>query len=284
MAGPGGNVAQLTGVHGIGKEYLGRNQILDRWTPALADGIEHAVGRRPHRPDLDLAFYGDLFRKAPRPGKGTGTTDNDAAELAALDDEELAELTETVEEIVRPADLAAAAAGVNKSLWLPVPVQVLVGAIERRFPPTSGVLFLGDLRQVRKYLRDERLKARVQQIMAGAATGTTVLIAHSLGSVVAYEFLQQSGQSVPLLLTIGSPLGLRMVRSRLSAGGPLAARWVNVRDPNDPVTAAGSLRQWYHTVEERRAENGADAHCAEHYLSSEAVGQVVTETLPAIGL
>ena len=276
-------MAQLTGVHGIGKEYLGRNQILDRWTPALADGIERAVGRRPHRPDLDLAFYGDLFRKDPPSGKGACTYGNDAAGLIGLDDEELAELTRTVEEIVRPADLAAAAAGIDKGAWLPVPVQVLVGAIERRFPAASGVLFLGDLRQVRRYLRDERLKARIQQIMADAATDTTVLIGHSLGSVVAYEFLQQSGGSVQLLLTIGSPLGLRMVRSQLPARGPLAARWVNVRDPNDPVTAAGPLYRWYHGMEERRAENGDDAHCAERYLSSEAVGNAVSEILPAIG-
>jgi pimeloyl-ACP methyl ester carboxylesterase len=278
------NVGQLTGVHGIGQQYLGREEILGQWRPALRDGLEVAAGRRPRRPDLDLAFYGHLFRPDPRDeakGSGDGETE---ARLADIDDEELAELTETVEEIVSPADLANAEAGADKGLWLPVSVQRLVGAVERRFPPTSGVLFLGDLRQVRRYLRDGQLKMDVDQITAEAAAGAAVLIGHSLGSVVAYEFLRQHpGHSVKLLLTLGSPLGLKMVRNRLPPGEPGVAHWANVRDRHDPVTAAGALGQWYPGAADRLADNGSKPHQAERYLNSKAVGRALLEVLPELG-
>lgn len=282
-------MGQLTGVHGIAKEYLGRHQILGMWAPALADGLEWAVGRPVNPPDLDLAFYGHLFRQAPE-GTAKGSKGDEAvAQLADLDAEEIAELSEAMKEIVSPADLAAAEAEAYKALMrLPARVLTLVGAFERRFPPASGILFLGALRQVRRYLRDPDLKAEVDRITARASADATVLIGHSLGSVVAYEFLRQHpGHSVKLLLTLGSPLGLRMVRERLpgrelGVGELGVTHWINVRDPRDPVAAAGALGRWYPGVPDRLAENGGDAHAAERYLSSRAVGGALVGVLPEL--
>jgi hypothetical protein len=277
----GGYVGPWIGVHGIGQQYLGRNQILDRWIPALTDGLEWATQRRL-QPDLDLAFYGHLFRQADPQRKGKGPLSSDAtAYLAGLDDAELADLTKAVQQIIAPADLAEAAARSSKGLWLPTPVQTLVGAVEQRFPPGSGILLLGTLRQVRRYLQNSQLKAEVDQITARAAGDATVLIGHSLGSVVAYEFLRQHpGHSVKLLLTLGSPLGLKMVRDRLPAGEPDAVHWVNVRDPNDPVTAAGAIHRWYPMVLDRCADNGVNAHAVERYLSFKATGEALKDFLP----
>jgi hypothetical protein len=277
-------VGQLTGVHGIAKQYLGRHQLLERWTPARGDALERATGRHARRPALDLVFYGHLFRPSVPGELAKSPADEAAAQLADLDAEELAELTEAVEQIVTAADLADAASRVDKGLWLPVPVQVLAGAIERRFPPASGILHLGVLRQVRRYLRDPALKAEVDQITAETAADAVILIGHSLGSVVAYEFLRQHpGHPAKLLLTLGSPLGLRMVRRRLPVGGLAVAQWVNVRDRNDPVTAAGALDRWYPGVLERPVRNGADAHAAERYLDCRAVGDALLATLPELG-
>jgi hypothetical protein len=271
-------------VHGIGQQHLGRNQILDDWLPALTDGLERLAGRRP-RPDLDVAYYGNFFHADPEDDlKGT----NDVApedRLAGIDDAELAELTETIEEIVTPEDLAAAGTAVDKALlWLPLPVQRLVGAVDRHFPGTSGVLYLGDLRQVRSYLRDPALKAKVDRKVAEAAENASVVIGHSLGSVVAYEYLRQDpDRQVKLLLTLGSPLGLKMVRKRLPAGESGAVKWVNVRDPHDPVAAAGPIDQWYPTADDHPANNGFHAHDAERYLCSKAVGNAVIRALPELG-
>lgn len=156
--------------------------------------------------------------------------------------------------------------------------------MERRFPKGSGIYFLWTVRQVRKYLLDARLKAQVDEITAAAAAGATVLIGHSLGSVVAYEFLRQHpGHSVRLLVTLGSPLGLRMVRDRLPAGKPAVPSWVNIRDPHDPVTAAGTLSRWYPVTREPRANNAFDAHSAERYLNFKATGEALKDFLPETG-
>lgn len=276
-------------MHGIGQKFRGRDEILQEWTSALTDAVEWATKRRI-RPDLDLAFYGHLFRAADFPdyalesrAKGPLDTDSEAW-LAALDDTELADLEAAVAEIVTPADIAIAAdeAARRKAVtWLPERAVTLTGAVERRFPKGTGKHFLRTVREAHRYLLDARLKEQVDKITAGVAAGATVLIGHSLGSVVGYEFLRQHpGHSVRLLLTIGSPLGLRTVRDRLPAGDPSVPKWVNIRDPHDPVTAAGALSRWYPVTRERRANNGLNAHSAERYLNFKATGEALKDFLP----
>jgi len=104
---------------------------------------------------------------------------------------------------------------------------------------------------VRRYLRDPELTAAADAAVAQAARGDCrVLIGHSLGSMVALEYVRQHPEHrFALLLTLGSPLGLRMVQSRLAEpfhgtegqrGIPDSVGvWVNVRDPRDPVACAG---------------------------------------------
>jgi hypothetical protein len=279
---------RLIGVHGIGYKFCTREEILQEWAPALAGGIEWALdGRRPiSAPDLDIAFYGRLFRAAPESSPGAGTskgasTHSDAEEWADLDEDELDELAEAVREIVPAADLARAEAEPDKSLvYLPAPLAPLVGAVERTFPG-AGRLVLRTVRQVRKYLLDPQLKQEVDRITADAAASSHVLIGHSLGSVVAYEFVRQHPDHEVSLLTIGSPLGLKVIRRRLPPGPP-PARWINVRDRHDPVTAAGTLARWYPGVAEGWASNGSDAHAAKRYLSSKAVGKALVEFVPEL--
>jgi len=276
-------VSQWIGVHGIKQEYRGRRQVLNSWKPALADGLEWATERRLE-PDLDVVYYGHLFREAyDEPGlKGSAGTAV-AADLADATDEEIADLTSAVEEMVGPKGLTVASPPGKLPVWLPAWAVTLTSAIEQRFPAVMGVPVLVVLRQVGLYLRDPRLKAEVDQITTKGAAGANVLIGHSLGSVVAYEYLRQHpGHSVELLVTLGSPLGLKMVRRRLPAGEPGVAQWVNVRDPNDPVTA-GNLSNRYPQVRDRRADNGSDAHSAEHYLSHKATGEALKEFLPGAG-
>jgi hypothetical protein len=78
-----------------------------------------------------------------------------------------------------------------------------------------------------------------------AAGGKHIVVAHSLGTVIAYDCLKRVGDcpAVDGLLTIGSPLGLSEVQDKLEPeyskndGFPdkLEGGWVNVFDPLDPV-------------------------------------------------
>jgi hypothetical protein len=66
-------------------------------------------------------------------------------------------------------------------------------------------------------------------------------VAHSLGTVVAYNLLRREAQlhgwKVPMLITLGSPLGVRAVRMRLTPISHPAGvtAWFNARDPLDLV-------------------------------------------------
>jgi hypothetical protein len=86
-------------------------------------------------------------------------------------------------------------------------------------------------------------KADVIASVAADIEGADVVIAHSLGSVVAYETLWATGMTVPTLVTVGSPLAVPQIFHRLSpapvegrgARPPGVGRWCNIADVGDVV-------------------------------------------------
>jgi hypothetical protein len=281
----------IVGVHGIAQQQLGRKQLMRDWEPALEDGIENAVGTAPVGVSFDLAFYGKLFLRARQSGqKGMGEeSDLDDLSDAAIDDALAA-----AAEVLSEEEIAAAAALPPSKAYMrtPRPLQAVLRALDAKFGAAAGVLYVGTLRQVRRYLRDDELKAAVDAIVAAKAdTDCRILIGHSLGSVVALEFVRQHpNHRLDLLLTLGSPLGLRMVQSRLphpylgadAPGGipESVATWVNIRDIRDPVACAGDLHTWWPGVEDRHVDNEGDAHNVVHYLSKGETGGVILRAAP----
>lgn len=92
--------------------------------------------------------------------------------------------------------------------------------------------------------REQMRESLLQRMRAGG--GPFVVIAHSQGSLIAYDVLREfeaEGCEVSLLLTLGSPLGLPVVRSMFKqwTGTPklpfpaCVKRWVNVAERRDPV-------------------------------------------------
>src|SRR5262249_8680566 len=120
---------------------------------------------------------------------------------------------------------------------------------------------------------------------------TRMIVAHSLGSVVAYECAHQLTHPLPRLVTLGSPLGLQtIVADRLRptpSFPPKVSAWLNVANPEDIVAAEPDLRpRFAHDVPAAsRFEGiwfdggGKDPHRAETYLGREAVGRAVIQAL-----
>jgi hypothetical protein len=72
----------------------------------------------------------------------------------------------------------------------------------------------------------------------------TVVLSHSLGTVVVYDLLRREasaqGWVVPTFITVGSPLGVSEIRKKMRALAPLAfppgtAAWANAMDERDVV-------------------------------------------------
>jgi hypothetical protein len=97
----------------------------------------------------------------------------------------------------------------------------------------------------RFFVRDE-LRARFTKcVRAGAEKGPVVVVAHSMGTIIAYDCLKHEPDcpAIDGLMTIGSPLGIDEVQlffpSWSRADGfpseKLKGPWVNVYDPLDVV-------------------------------------------------
>lgn len=275
----------IVGVHGIAQQQVGRHLLSAPWTQALGDGIERALRRPVDPPELDIAFYGDLFLDRDVDGtKGQA--------LEGLDDADVAFVLAAAEEVVTETELSQAdAAPLKGFLALPPAVLRVVAAIDRRFGQHAGPLFVGELRQARRYLTDGALKDEADARVAAAVDdGCRVLIGHSLGSVVALEFVRLNpGRDLGMLLTMGSPLGLRAIRHLLPDSGfgtgpggpPNVKSWRNLRDPRDPVALAGGLSPWWPVVQDDDTiDNGREPHAATRYLAKKQAGAAVLDGYP----
>ncbi len=278
-------------MHGIAQQQVGRHQLQAPWTRALADGMERSVGRRVPVPALDVAFYGDLFLPAPAGGGAKGS--DDGAGWDDVTDAEIDDLVAAAGEVLSEDDVTAAARDVAHKGFgrVPLPWQAMVAGLDRRFGTHAGAVFVGELRQVRRYLLDPELKIKAEARVAETVTEECrILIGHSLGSVVAFEFLRlHTGHRLDLLITLGSPLGLRAIRHLMpdpaygSAGVPgNVGAWVNLRDLRDPVACAGSLTTWWPGIRDGIVDNQNSAHSAERYLSKKQTGDAVLSVAPEL--
>ena len=153
------------------------------------------------------------------------------------------------------------------------------------------------LTQVTRYLSDDALREQaLARVHALLTPGTRVLIGHSLGSVVAFEAAQRFDHPLPLLITIGCPLGLHTVvyervRPQPPRFPPAVHHWVNIADRNDIVAAEPDLTPLFGSTAPPGAvleggytvENGAKPHQADFYLTKAQVGRPIGALLSGTG-
>lgn len=139
----------------------------------------------------------------------------------------------------------------------------------------------------------EAIQKRLRDVLPTDGKPIT-LIAHSQGSVVAYEVLSSLARSsnvvVDTLVTIGSPLGIQEVQDFLQSGESLQVprcvrRWYNFADPLDAVAFDKSLGDEYSPLgfitdhvmfnDKTRINADFDPHSAVGYLAHPRVRSVV---------
>ena len=145
--------------------------------------------------------------------------------------------------------------------------------------------------EVAAFLRTEGAftpKARIIDAVAEVIDGADVVIAHSLGSVVAYETLWKYRLEVPLLVTVGSPLAFPQgVFPRLTpapvdglgARPPAVGQWSNLADHGDIVAVpAGGVGKSFTGVAEDLHDTIArvDFHRLTNYFRSRVLGEMLT--------
>ncbi|MCX4750422.1 antibiotic ABC transporter ATP-binding protein [Kitasatospora sp. NBC_01287] len=280
-------MAQVVGVHGIGWTWSSRAEIAEAWPAALRKGLEN--GRSPHADTFSFepAYYGALYNIGP--GKSAGEPLYQAADLRAGFELEL--LEELAEGVGQAASADGPQAAAAKGALVRSP-QTLLNAL-LSVPYVGGATssaFIRLFKQVHRYFEEPELRAAVRaEVVAAVRPDTRVVVAHSLGSVVAYEALWAHPEwRIDTLVTIGSPLGLRSVRKRLDAPGeghpglpPSVRRWVNVVADQDVIALAKRLKGRYGpAVEDFPVTNPLrGVHSADWYLQNLRTARAVGAAL-----
>ena len=303
-------MAQIVLVHGIAQEHASAESLERDWTPALSDGVRDGgfgpVGDRIWQRRADpggittrMAAYGDLFLDGGARGAGLDQLDAEQQELAGRIAAEW--LGRAATRSPNPADRDVAAMeldqlrgrpGEERGLWS-VARRAIAGAARIRWFAKAGMpvaqLVNESLVQVTRYLTEDGLRQKaIDRVLAHLGDDTRVLVGHSLGSVVAFEAAHQYDRPLPLLVTLGSPLGLRtVIYDRLRPAPPSyprnVARWENIADPDDVVAAEPNLTGMFGTVpagcrfSSHRTDNGAQPHSATFYLGKAVTGRPVGE-------
>ncbi|GAA2043954.1 hypothetical protein GCM10009839_54210 [Catenulispora yoronensis] len=281
---------RVVGVHGV-HHYAPRRtpeqaaeSYARNWVGHLAGGL----GCGAERFDLAFAYY------APALHRGGPVVQGDDSE--ELDDPLATELLAAY-----LAELEISAPVVQGALT--IPLRQLASAVAKRFSGTTTAFVRVFFREVATYLRAPDSPARVQArgIVADVIKQQEpdVVIAHSLGSVVAYEALHSLPDlRVPLLITLGSPLALpHAVHPRLlptpvadsTRGGkafgvrpPGVQRWVNIADPGDPVAIPPRLARGFDGIGLDLSEvvhHHVGFHHAANYLSAAATAATLAPLL-----
>ncbi len=206
-----------------------------------------------HDNDVDVCFYGDLFRRMP------GTEQDERLEQTR------AGIAESLTDLTGGDAISVIGQAANEA------------AFERTVDMVAIMTTQPDLRS--------RLRSRIE---ATVDDTTRVIVAHSLGTVLSYMALCNHPQwSVHTFVTLGSPLASPMIFDTLE---PAAVdgqgvwpgsiqRWVNVRAVGDKAAAVALGDRFGPRVEDLLIDNGHRAHAPEPYLNAAITGSVIADAL-----
>ncbi|MGB6945565.1 MAG: hypothetical protein WBE37_24415 [Bryobacteraceae bacterium] len=245
---------KLVLIHGRDQQGQDPDVLQSDWLAALDRGLQECHLPRPSGLQVEFPFFGDklaeLIRKLEEPilhdvlTRGPGKIDSS---ITALQAEMLQEMADSPASTISDSDVKAQLQGDVQTRdaqnwgW----VIALAKALDTAGlgGPTIDLV----THDVAVYLENFGVRKQVDAIVQKAFTGGPyVVVAHSLGSVVAYHVLRSVDaiSDVRLFVTVGSPLGLKAVRTRLDLVPPCempgcipTKMWFNARDPKDIVAA-----------------------------------------------
>ena len=247
-------MAAVVMVHGEFNELWGAHEIKARWLPALRDGLVHA-GATVAEDDVEVGFYGDLFRRPVEPG-ALASFEQTRAGVAEM----LSGVLGTGSEAIEALGAAANEAVLDRTIDL---VTTMATDPELR----------------------DKIAARIDAVIT---PDTKVVVAHSLGSVVMYRYLTTRPELTPDLVTMGSPLGAPTLGALDPSLGKDGAhpwpggvgRWTNVAAVGDRAAVEPRLATLFgDRVEDHTVDNGHRVHDPEPYLNSACTGAAVARAL-----
>lgn len=253
---------KLIFIHGRNQHGKDPIELERHWFDALLEGFERLGLDSPIDPsDVIFPFFGDALHELTREESldeadaVMGDDSPDDAESVQFGREVLGEVLdaagvppEAIDAEIDPDEIDEAAiekaegGGALTWEWVHTGLSIL----DRYLPGASGASVAYATSDVAQYLKDEEIRAEIDGVVADAfaqcsPTDRVVVVAHSLGSVIAYNLLAHGGLDddldIAAFITVGSPLGVTAIRKAVSPmlHPPAVDHWLNAYDTRDVV-------------------------------------------------
>lgn len=285
-------------VHGINQHGKSHKKIREEWLSCLnATYSKHDPNPLAKLSRIEAAYYGDKLEelssakvKDEAIALGAEEVSDDFADFAV---DALKEMALRMRATEAQIDAEVSKTAVAQAV---LPHKKLVKAIARvveTISPFRGTLALRLLGQAHAYIRNQHAHDEVNKLVRPLFEDDepAIVVSHSLGTIVAYSLLREFSRErrprqSPLLVTLGSPLGIDSVRRgfekpRVKPDNVL--RWVNGADPEDFVALRPELNndnfgpgiENYPDI-----ENGhEDPHSICRYLSDPRIARTIAESI-----
>lgn len=281
---------RLVFIHGMRQEGLVISDLLRAWRDSLYGKWDQLGLERPNI-EPEMPYYGDVLDQLTRElhggglviGRGGPGGDPSPTEEAMI--REFAAANGISDAEVR-AELGSEVVAKGAANW--EWVQAIGRVLEKRVPlfRKFGVSLVV---QVDAYLNRPHVTTAIDDIVAPyLKAGPVVVVSHSLGTIVAYRLLRKANDgAVPLLVTLGSPLGINAVHDCIRppklAQPSQVGRWLNGTDARDFVALYAKLDDstfcgGIENIDDihNRQE---DAHSIIDYLADERVARAIHRAL-----
>lgn len=240
---------KLVFIHGRAQQNKDSIALKGEWIAAFREGLAKNGLQLPiAETDIRFPYYGDTLEQLVK-----GVSPADAAKVIIRGPKSEAEkefVLDVLEEVrkklkitTKEVDAEIPAAVVERGPLNWGWVQGILKVIDRKVPFGSGASIALFTKDVFEYLTKTGISTAIDTgvLQAIQPKEPTVVVAHSLGTVVAYNILRREGKSrqwdIPLFVTVGSPLGVKKIRQSLSPTSfpECAKSWFNAFDERDVV-------------------------------------------------
>jgi hypothetical protein len=279
---------RLIFVHGMRQEGKRPADLQATWETALATAWSRAGLSKPAY-ELEMPFYGDELNELTEAVRGSASAvvtrgEGGPETFSPLEEALIREMArkQGITDVEVRSDLGQEVVARGPANW--EWVQAIGRVLETNVPALRR-LGLSFVRQVDAYLTRPHIRAAVDDIVRPSLSrGPAIIVAHSLGTIVAYNLLRATGQDgrFPLLVTVGSPLGIGAVKDKIMPPRPLmrptsVSSWLNATDERDYVALYARLdRDTFADGIENVSDvhnRQEDAHLIDDYLSNKTVSK-----------
>lgn len=244
---------QLVFLHGRSQQMKDSAALKAEWVDAFKQGLAKSGLTLPiNDSDIRFPYYGDTLYELIQ-GESAAAAAEVVIRGTNADADEKRFTRAIMEEIrkeakITEADLAAISGqevvnrGPQNWEWF----QAILQAVDRHVPFGSGSSIALFTHDVYVYLKNANVRAAIDNGVSAAMTSgvETVVVSHSLGTIVAYNVLRGQahvrGWKIPLFVTLGSPLAVTEIRKTLRNLATLrcpegVSEWFNALDARDVI-------------------------------------------------